>query len=100
MAVMKPDTFDVENKRVPNQLGLIKRAIGGGAANVFLLRRPFEASGFSVNDSETVRLLSVVIKNGCDLAVCFCADLNNVGRGQYGVCGGLSFGVTFGPMWF
>lgn len=29
-AVTKPDTFDVENKRVSNQLGLIKRAIGGG----------------------------------------------------------------------
>lgn len=61
-AVTKPDTFDVENKRVSKQLGLIKRAIGGG--NVFLLRQPFAASGVSVNDSETVRLLSVAIKNG------------------------------------
>lgn len=39
---------------------------------MFLLRRRFKASGFSVNDSETVCLLSVVIKNECDLAVSFC----------------------------
>lgn len=29
MAVMKPDTFDVENKGVSNRLGLIKRLAVG-----------------------------------------------------------------------
>lgn len=49
MAVMKPDTFDAENKGVSNQLSLIETAIG-----------PFvycstEDTGktFSINDSET-----------------------------------------------
>lgn len=81
MAVTKPDTFDVENKRVSNQLGLIKRAIGGGEM-CFCCADDSRQVAFSVNDSETVCLLSVDIKNGCDLAVCSCDVLNNVGQGQ------------------
>lgn len=68
MAVMKPDTFDVENKRVSNQLGLIKRAIGG-LEMCFCCAEDSRQVAFWVNDSETVHLLSVIIKNGCDLAI-------------------------------
>lgn len=86
MAVMKPDTFDVENKRVSNQLGLIKRAIGRGEM-CFCCADDSGQVAFSINNSETVRLLSVVIKNGCDLTLSFCDVLNNSGQGQQWVCG-------------